>query len=210
MDCPHCGELIRRKTRFCPHCGKKLGNDVAADEGSSPKQKIRGAARSDESLPDTELWHGRYSKFAMVGAWTAAGVLSVVSLSIGLFGSVAPEIWLGMIGLNVLVWLSLVGRYLYLRFSRYYVLSNQRFSHMRGLLWRQVDRIEVIDIDDVSFTQGPVERIFGIGTVRISSSDHSHPELTLPGTENVQIVAGMIDDARRKERRRRGLYIESV
>jgi hypothetical protein len=34
--------------------------------------------------------------------------------------------------------------------------------------------------------------------------------LSLPGIENVQIVAGLIDDARRNERRRRGLYIESV
>jgi membrane protein YdbS with pleckstrin-like domain len=81
---------------------------------------------------------------------------------------------------------------------------------MRGLLWRQTDRIEVIDIDDVAFTQGPVERVFGLGTVRITSSDQSHPELSLPGIENVQIVAGLIDDARRNERRRRGLYIESV
>jgi hypothetical protein len=55
-----------------------------------------------------------------------------------------------------------------------------------------------------------VERIFGLGTVRITSSDQSHPELSLPGIENVQIVAGLIDDARRNERRRRGLYIESV
>jgi hypothetical protein len=52
--------------------------------------------------------------------------------------------------------------------------------------------------------------MFGIGTVRITSSDQSHPELSLPGIENVQAVAGQIDDARRKERRRRGLYIESV
>jgi membrane protein YdbS with pleckstrin-like domain len=81
---------------------------------------------------------------------------------------------------------------------------------VRGLLWRQTDRIEIIDVDDVSFTQGPVERIFGIGTVRISSSDNTHPELALPGIENVQLVSGLIDDSRRKERRRRGLYIESV
>jgi membrane protein YdbS with pleckstrin-like domain len=175
-------------------------------------EKMRSAANhgSRAVLPEEELWHGSYSKLAMIGAWLAAGVFSLISLGVGLFGGIVGEVWLVIIGLNALVWAGLLARYFYLRFSQHYTLTNQRFTHMRGLLWRQTDRIEVIDIDDVSFTQGPVERMFGMGTVRISSSDQSHPELALPGIENVQIVAGLVDDARRNERRRRGVYIESV
>jgi uncharacterized membrane protein YdbT with pleckstrin-like domain len=146
----------------------------------------------------------------MIGAWAAAAAGSLASVLLALYGSLTGGVWLATIGVNAIVWLALIAHYFYMRFSRHYALTNQRFTHTRGLLWRQTDRIEVIDIDDVSFTQGPVERILGTGTVRISSSDQTHPELALPGIENVPVVAGLIDDARRKERRRRGLYIESV
>jgi hypothetical protein len=72
------------------------------------------------------------------------------------------------------------------------------------------DRIEVIDVDDVSCEQGIVERMLGVGTIRIQSSDRTHPELSLLGIENVRQVAELIDDTRRKERQRRGLHIEAV
>ncbi len=212
MQCPHCEEQISRPSRFCPHCGGKLAASENQADDTTPRKKLRSAANrgAAETGPEEELWHGSYSKLAMIGAWLGAGMLSLVSLAIGLFGGVTGNFWLALIALNALVWAGLLIRYFYLRFSCHYTLSNQRFTHLRGLLWRQTDRIEVIDIDDVSFTQGPVERMLGIGTVRISSSDQSHPELALPGIENAQTVAGLIDDARRKERRRRGLYIESV
>jgi membrane protein YdbS with pleckstrin-like domain len=212
MQCPHCGEHIIKQSRFCRHCGGKLGEGRNNPSAATPEKKLRSAANrgADDEIPEEELWHGSYSKLAMIGAWLAAGIFSLGSAAVGLFGNINQSAWLTLIGLNALVWIVLVARYLYYRFSRHYYLSNQRFTHVRGLLWRQTDRIEIIDVDDVSFTQGPVERIFGIGTVRISSSDNTHPELALPGIENVQIVSGLIDDARRKERRRRGLYIESV
>jgi membrane protein YdbS with pleckstrin-like domain len=207
MECPHCNEQILNAARFCPQCGGKLGAGKEA-----PREKVRSAAQrgTDDFVPEEHLWEGSYSKLAMIGAWGTAGMLSLVSLAVGLFGNITGTVWIALIALNAAVWIGLVARYFYLRFSRHYTLTSQRFTHMRGLLWRQSDRIETIDIDDVAFTQGPVERMFGIGTVRIISSDHSHPELMLPGIENVQHVAGLIDDARRKERRRRGLYIESV
>jgi membrane protein YdbS with pleckstrin-like domain len=212
MQCLHCGEQILKQSRFCPHCGGKLPTANEQSGGTTPQQTLRSAANrgGDGSLPEEKLWHGSYSKLAMIGAWVGAGILSLISIGIGLFGSITGPVWLALVGANALVWAGLAARYLYLRFSRHYTLTNQRFTHMRGLLWRQTDRIEVIDIDDVSFTQGPVERIFGVGRVRITSSDQSHPELVLPGIENVQVVAGLIDDTRRDERRRRGLYIESV
>jgi membrane protein YdbS with pleckstrin-like domain len=82
--------------------------------------------------------------------------------------------------------------------------------HERGLLWRRQDRIETIDIDDVAVEQGPIARMLGVGTVRLTSSDRSTPEFLLAGIEDVRNVATMIDNARRTERRKRGLHIESI
>jgi len=50
----------------------------------------------------------------------------------------------------------------------------------------------------------------GVGTIRIVSSDRSHPDFSLPGIENARRVAEQFDDARRAERRRRGLHIEQI
>jgi hypothetical protein len=49
-----------------------------------------------------------------------------------------------------------------------------------------------------------------VGTISIRSSDQTHPQIELLGIEKVREVAAMIDEARRQERRKRGLYVEAV
>jgi uncharacterized membrane protein YdbT with pleckstrin-like domain len=91
-----------------------------------------------------------------------------------------------------------------------YRLTNQRLFHEKGILRRVTERIELIDIDDVTMEQGLMERLFGVGTVHVTSSDRSSPELLMPGIDDVKAVADTIDHARRAERHRRGVFIESV
>jgi len=52
--------------------------------------------------------------------------------------------------------------------------------------------------------------MLGIGTVRVASSDQTTPQFNIVGIEDVKKVATLIDEARRQERRKRGLYVESV
>ena len=101
-------------------------------------------------------------------------------------------------------------RLFYRQLAEHYYLTNRRFIHERGLLWRVIDRIEAIDIDDVSYQQGPIERLLGVGSIQIRSSDNSHPQLELLGIEKAREIAEQIDEVRRQERRKRGLHIESV
>jgi hypothetical protein len=75
---------------------------------------------------------------------------------------------------------------------------------------RQNNRVEVIDIDDVSFKQGIIETMFNVGNIHIRSSDTSHPNLVLRGISDVKRVSDLIDNARRNERTKRGLYVESI
>ena len=94
--------------------------------------------------------------------------------------------------------------------SVHYVLSTQRFIHERGILRRVNDRIELLDMDDITFEQRLWERLVGVGTIRIASHDRTDPELVLPGIENIKQVAGLFDNARLAERRRRGLHVEQI
>jgi len=50
----------------------------------------------------------------------------------------------------------------------------------------------------------------GIGTLRIASSDRSHPQLVLRGIDNVKSVASEFDNARLAERRRHGVHMEQI
>jgi uncharacterized membrane protein YdbT with pleckstrin-like domain len=169
-----------------------------------------GLKRGPADMTETELWTGGYSPKAMYGGWIAAalatigGVIAVAMLrsdTIGwsIFGVAALLIWGGLL-------LTLA----YRRVSVKYRLTNQRLFHEQGILRRVTDRIELIDIDDVTMEQGLMERVFGVGTVRVSSTDRTTPELLMPGIDDVKTVADTIDQARRAERQRRGVFIESV
>ena len=53
--------------------------------------------------------------------------------------------------------------------SVHYLLTTQRFIHETGILRRVNDRIELLDMDDITFEQGLLERLVGVGTIRIAS-----------------------------------------
>lgn len=183
----------------------------AADESAATRfrKEVSGRRASlDDYDPEEELWSGGYSGKAMVGTWL---LLTVVTVALIAAAVVIPDfsIWIAL-GISVVIWLIGGAIYAYRRLGMRYRLTTQRFIHQSGVVTRHTDRIEVIDIDDVSYSQGPVQRAFGVGKILITSSDTSHPELTMIGIHNVADVAGLIDDIRRKERRHRSLHIEQI
>jgi membrane protein YdbS with pleckstrin-like domain len=156
------------------------------------------------------LWQGRFSARAMIGPAAAMAVGSLALLILAIMIELATQGWLVVLGVILVAWIGLGLRLVYRQLSVHYYLTNQRLLHEQGLLWREVDRIEAIDIDDVSLQQGPVERMLGIGTVQIRSSDQSTPHFEIVGIEDARDLARRLDEVRRQERMRRGLHIESV
>ncbi|MEO8496756.1 MAG: PH domain-containing protein [Planctomycetota bacterium] len=173
----------------------------------TPKDRFKESAeaRQADNAEDQEqdLWSGGYSGKAMYGTWLLGGLVTI-GLVAGAFAF--PPVAFGI----PVPLIFLVGMLAYKKMSVHYQLTTQRFVHKKGILVRTTDRIEVIDIDDVTYQQGIVQRMLGVGTIKISSSDRTHPELVLSGIDGVAAVADQIDDVRRKERRKRGLHIESI
>lgn len=165
-------------------------------------------APSDGTSDEQELWSGSYSAKAMVGTFVGAAILTFLGVFVATLAG--PPGWVIFLIAAALVWAGLVLLYLYRRYTVHYRLTTYRFFHEIGLLSRVGNRVEVIDIDDVTVSQGLVERMFGVGTIHISSSDRTHPELVLPGIDDARQVADLVDGARRAERNRRGLHIESI
>jgi membrane protein YdbS with pleckstrin-like domain len=203
-----CGAVAPFETLVRLHWSADAGGS-GGGEGPSPVSKFSEAATSRMGGDDKEeqLWVGGYSGKAMFGGWIMAAVATIGLIVATVF---LPGYWLILVPLIAAAWIIMGLALAYKKLSIAYELTTQRFIHANGLLTRTTDRIEVIDIDDVTYTQGLIQRMLGVGTIKISSSDRSHPELVLNGIDEVDRVADLIDDTRRSERRRRGLHIEAI
>ena len=226
MICESCGETVKAKASLCHHCGQRLEHRSTNQEGADSRQNeapTRNEAMQrllqpggkpgeiDEDI-ETELWEGAYCSKAMLSNWFLAGFLSLVLLVggivfIGIVGFLGILIALAAVAL---LWGALGVLLLYRKWNVHYRLTSRRFIHQNGIFRRTTNRIEVIDMDDITYTQGLVERFVSVGTITITSSDRTHPIIHLRGIDDVSKVADMIDKAQRKERIRRGIFIESI
>jgi hypothetical protein len=221
MQCPACGEDVVAAAVYCHKCGHRLnpdGNEVqgtasSADVTSSAAgafQQVAAARWEEKDKPEEELWRGGYSPKAMVGGWVISGCVSLLLFLIGIFWVRSFTYWLLLLLAILLPWLYCLAVLAYRRMSVRYVLSTQRFVHEKGFLRRVNDRIELLDVDDITYEQSIWERMVGVGTLRIASHDRTDPELVLRGIEDIKRVAGLFDNARLAERRRRGLHVEQI
>ncbi len=218
MQCSACGAEYLEDAVFCAKCGHNLKGEATPTAPAAPGSEAPSASLAerfrnlsgsgkDDDEEEVSLWKGGYSAKAMMGGWLICGVASALLIAATVF---FPAAWFVLIPLLFLAWIYAACVLAYRKMSVKYELTTQRFVHKSGVLRRTSDRLEVIDIDDVTYSQGLIERMVNVGSIRISSSDRTHPELVLIGIEDVRIVADTIDEVRRKERRRRGLHIEAV
>ncbi len=215
MRCQVCNAEAPEGAAFCQDCGAKLpAFDPATSQvdtaeltsGGTPRPKNAPSA-SRKDVPEETLWEGSYSPKDMLGVFAGCAVATIVLLvlAVGFTNGVLRLVLLAAI---LVLWLAAAGRLMTKRLGVYYKLTNQMFYHRKGVLTRVTDRVELIEVHDVTWQQGPFERLMGVGTIIISSADRTHPQLPLRGIENVEEVAGRIDRARRGEQVRRGRRID--
>ena len=239
MLCPECGAEVVHNAVYCHKCGERMdlaqqefplegagatgavseyaatggGRGPAdADAPRGPRERFQEIAADRQAAkdePERELWRGHFCAKAMIGAWVLSGLITLVALIVGIVIWKGWFWWVAAIGL-IALWIHQLLKYAYRRWNVSYQFTTQRLIHHSGILRRVTDRIEVIDMDDITFEQTVLERLVGTGTIHITSSDRSHPELFLRGIDNVKEVSEIIDDTRRGERRRRGLFVEQV
>lgn len=214
MQCPKCQADVMEQASFCHSCGAQLSLSGNGAREGRPGDSLapRSGSISTRDDPEQELWQATYSPKAAVPSFALAGLASAVVV-IGvliILGLLTATHWLWLLLAIVLVFGGLGIRLWLTRLSTAYRLTTQRLVHEVGLLRRVTNRLEVIDIDDVTIEQGLIDRFLGIGTIKLTSSDRTHPVLQLRGVDNVRVVADQFDHARRTERVRRGLHIEAV
>jgi len=217
MKCPICTKDTAAGSAFCQYCGAKLpgGVETAGGAAAAPRAaamaEVPTGGRSGRmtDVPEETLWEGTYSPKAMLGTFILSGILSVaLAIAAVIFFAAMPVLGAVLLGTIGVIWLAAGFVFAKRKLGVSYKLTNQMFYHREGLLTRTTDRIELIEIHDVAWTQGLIERAVGVGTITIRSADKTDPELPMPGIENAEDVAKMIDKARRAEQVRRGRRVE--
>ena len=209
MRCRACGRTLEDE-EYCPQCGSRVvdrDNSKASRPPESFRRSLQPRGSRDEEVT---LWAGSFSWKGLfrelVGCVVTTVVLIYAKLNVNDPGVQVYAIpGIGLIWLGFGVWL------LYQKLNVSYRLTSQRLIHKRGILYRRVNRIEAIDIDDVGYEQGLVERIIDVGRIYVDTSDVSHRRgLILNGINHPHDVCELIDKARRDERMRYGLHVEAI
>jgi hypothetical protein len=65
-----------------------------------------------------------------------------------------------------------------------YRVSNYRIDYERGFFSRDIDTLELWHVEDLHFHQSLLDRLLGVGLIRVVSRDDTLPELTLRGIPN--------------------------
>jgi hypothetical protein len=110
---------------------------------------------------------------------------------------------LPVVGIGLLVWF---GTWVAWK-SAGYRLTSQRLFVRSGFISRKVQELELYRVTDVAFSQGVIQRLFGIGTVTVVANDPTTPSLAMPGIANPEIVKETIRTAYRRSRRAEGVRV---
>jgi hypothetical protein len=86
-----------------------------------------------------------------------------------------------------------------------YHLTSERIKIRHGLVGRNIENFELIRIQDIDWTQGVSERMFGIGDINIQGQDASNPQITLRNVRDPEAVYESLRRAWLEARKRHGL-----
>jgi membrane protein YdbS with pleckstrin-like domain len=219
MTCSQCGAEAPANAAFCPKCGAQLGRAAATVAQPAPAARVQTSAAQSTArdVPEEELWSGSYSPKAMTGWYILLGVVAIVAI-IATY-NLDPNAWIAVAVGAAVIFAGLALYAGYKHMSMRYQLTTHRFVIQSGVLSRTDNRILLVDVDDISVRQGMVERLFNLGTIVLRTTDETTKEespdkadpgkgiVIMEGIENPRQVADLIDESRRAERTRRGVYM---
>lgn len=212
MKCPNCGSELDPLTGVCPQCqGSENLAQATARAPASGAETEQAPKRGD---PDVELWKASYSPWGMIGTWMTLGIITIIVFVVDILLMRGPlknqvgPLWGITLGLVAIAWLVFLAIAWYRKMTIQYRLTTYRFYHRKGFVFRTVDSMEVIDIDDIAMHQNLLERLVGVGRVILRTKDPSDPFLVLHGVPNPEEAFKKIDKARRDEQIRRSIKVQ--
>jgi len=84
-------------------------------------------------------------------------------------------------------------------------ITTQRVRLARGILTKVYDDLEIYRVKDITLTQPLLQRLVGLGTVTLLTSDSTHPELDLRAIHDPLAVRDVLREQVEIMRRERGV-----
>ena len=164
---------------------------------------------------EKDQWFGRTSWKYFAGSLFLWFVLSIATLFV--ISGVAGEskargfLWkvqwdLGIITVMGLICLGRIAAFVY---NHKYRLSSQRLWVQRGILSQTIDQIELIRVDDLRMHKSLTDRLFGLGTIEVMSTDATDKILKIVGIADPESVAESIRTNMR-QLRKKSLFVENL
>lgn len=114
--------------------------------------------------------------------WGAIGVvLMAVPIVWWVAQAAAPPYW---------AWLFLLAGALVIFFPSLWVkrhrykITNYRIDYEFGLITTNVDTLELWHVNDIRMRQGPIDKLFRVGSIHLDADDRSTPQLELRSLAN--------------------------
>jgi membrane protein YdbS with pleckstrin-like domain len=162
------------------------------------------------------VWEATYSLRNFLGRLLVWSVITVGWFVMAIYtwgydysGLLVPTVITGII--LAIVWVRLVTRILQAKLGHFYRLTTRRLFISTGVVSRERDQMELLRVKDVyTKQQSLLDRMLGLGTVVVVSSDKNLPTYYLPGVSDPKRVMDLIWHHARAEQDQRNVRVEGV
>jgi len=189
VNCPDCGREVSTLAPACPHCGR-------------PSPAMAAPAAPPAPAHEETLWRGSPSLIVLIGHVVMMIVVLIAIPLIAAFLSSDATDLEAKSKINHIGWLvTLVIFVIQILFfllammkqkSTVYTVTNQRVLIERGILSKSLAEIDLRYIDETEFFQRVTERLLGIGSVTLISSDKVFPTTTLHSIKDPRALRELI------------------
>lgn len=151
---------------------------IAADTPDAGATFASSATAPRAPAAEEAIWEGSPSQWLNAG-WFAACLL--------------------VIPIPIAIW-----KFIELR-NTSFQLTTQRIKLESGVVSKQYDQVELYRVKDTVLTRTLIQRLLGLGTVKMVTSDQNQPELLFPSIADSERVRELIRQNVERMRRLRGV-----